>query len=75
MQYRMFNLQGKDSDKYFKEVWDKLMKNYLLNWNKAKKSLMPVQIDNLVFPEYYPQSILLRRLSLWTGWQEFIFRV
>jgi hypothetical protein len=35
---RMFNLQGKDSDKYFKEVEDKLIEetNYLLELKQSQ---------------------------------------
>lgn len=55
---RMFNLQGKDSDKYFKEVEDKLIEetNYLL---ELKQSLEVVEacnkIENIIFPNYYPE--------------------
>jgi predicted unusual protein kinase regulating ubiquinone biosynthesis (AarF/ABC1/UbiB family) len=55
---RMFNLQGQDSDKYFKEVEDKLIEetDYLL---ELKQSIEVVaackKIENLVFPEYYPE--------------------
>ena len=55
---RMFNLQGKDSDKYFKEVEDKLVEetNYLLELNQSQEVVNACkQIDNIVFPEYYPE--------------------
>ena len=55
---RMFNLQGKDSDKYFKEVEDKLVEetNYILELNQSQEVVSACkQIDNLVFPEYYPE--------------------
>jgi len=55
---RMFNLQGKDSDKYFKEVEDKLIEetNYLLELKQSQEVVDACKkIDNLVFPEYYPQ--------------------
>ncbi|UFH35544.1 ABC1 kinase family protein [Flavobacterium acetivorans] len=54
---RMFNLQGKDSDKYFKEVEDKLIEetNYLLELQQSQEVVAACKkIDNLVFPEYYP---------------------
>ncbi len=54
---RMFNLQGKDSDKYFKEVEDKLIEetNYLLELKQSQEVVNACQkIDNLVFPNYYP---------------------
>ena len=55
---RMFNLQGKDSDKYFKEVEDKLVEetNYLLELQQSQEVVNACnQIDNIVFPEYYPE--------------------
>ena len=55
---RMFNLQGKDSDKYFKEVEDKLIEetNYLLELEQSTEVVNACsKIDNLVFPSYYPE--------------------
>ena len=55
---RMFNLQGKDSDKYFKEVEDKLIEetNYLLELNQSQEVVKACQkIENLLFPLYYPE--------------------
>ncbi|KDN56086.1 ABC1 kinase family protein [Flavobacterium seoulense] len=55
---RMFNLQGKDSDKYFKEVEDKLIEetNYLLELKQSQEVVDACKkIENLVFPEYYPE--------------------
>ncbi len=55
---RMFNLQGKDSDKYFKEVEDKLIEetNYLLELNQSQEVVKACEkIQNLVFPQYYPE--------------------
>ncbi|WP_310558809.1 AarF/UbiB family protein [Flavobacterium sp.] len=55
---RMFNLQGKDSDKYFKEVEDKLTEetNYLLELKQSQEVVTACQkIENLVFPRYYPE--------------------
>ena len=54
---RMFNLQGKDSDKYFKEVEDKLIEetNYLLELKQSREVVDACKkIENLVFPSYYP---------------------
>jgi len=54
---RMFNLQGKDSDKYFKEVEDKLIEetNYLLELKQSQEVVKACyKIENLVFPNYYP---------------------
>ena len=53
---RMFNLQGKDSDKYFKEVEDKLIEetNYLLELQQSEAVVSACKkIKNLVFPQYY----------------------
>lgn len=55
---RMFNLQGKDSDKYFKEVEDKLIEetNYLLELKQSQEVVEACKkIENLVFPIYYPK--------------------
>jgi predicted unusual protein kinase regulating ubiquinone biosynthesis (AarF/ABC1/UbiB family) len=55
---RMFNLQGKDSDKYFKEVEDKLIEetNYLLELEQSQAVVAACKkIDNLVFPNYYSE--------------------
>lgn len=55
---RMFNLQGKDSDKYFKEVEDKLIEetNYLLELQQSQEVATACdKIENLVFPNYYPK--------------------
>ncbi|MBW4361280.1 ABC1 kinase family protein [Flavobacterium taihuense] len=55
---RMFNLQGKDSDKYFKEVEDKLIEetNYLLELEQSQEVVAACKkIEHLVFPEYYQE--------------------
>lgn len=55
---RMFNLQGKDSDKYFKEVEDKLIEetNYLLELQQSQEVVAACKkIEHLLFPEYYPE--------------------
>ena len=55
---RMFNLQGKDSDKYFKEVEEKLIEetNYLLELSQSQEVVKACQkIENLLFPHYYPE--------------------
>lgn len=55
---RMFNLQGKDSDKYFKEVEHKLIEetNYLL---EVEQSIAITEacssIPNILFPKYYTE--------------------
>lgn len=53
---RMFNLQGKDSEKYFKEVEEKLLEetNYVLEVKQSKEvSTACAHIPNLKFPKYY----------------------
>ncbi len=55
---RLFNIKGKDSDKYFKEVASKLMEetNYLLEVAQSKEiSQACSHIDNLEFPVYYEE--------------------
>ncbi|KQX06275.1 AarF/ABC1/UbiB kinase family protein [Flavobacterium sp. Root420] len=55
---RMFNLQGKDSDKYFKEVEDKLIEetNYLLELQQSQEVVKACsKIENIIFPNYYPE--------------------
>ncbi|GGK35255.1 ABC transporter [Yeosuana aromativorans] len=52
----MFNIKGKDSDKYFKEVEGKLMEetDYRLEISQSKEiALACSHISNLSFPEYY----------------------
>ena len=54
---RMFNLRGKDSEKYFKEVEDKLLEetDYVLELQQSISiSKKCANIENLRFPEYYP---------------------
>jgi predicted unusual protein kinase regulating ubiquinone biosynthesis (AarF/ABC1/UbiB family) len=55
---RMFNLKGKDSDKYFKEIEGKLLEetDYLLEVAQSKEITKACsEISNLVFPEYYEE--------------------
>jgi predicted unusual protein kinase regulating ubiquinone biosynthesis (AarF/ABC1/UbiB family) len=52
----MFNIKGKDSDKYFKEVEHKLVEetNYILELKQSKEiALACAHIPNLKFPNYY----------------------
>jgi predicted unusual protein kinase regulating ubiquinone biosynthesis (AarF/ABC1/UbiB family) len=54
----MFNIKGKDSDKYFKEVEDKLVEetNYLLEIEQSKAVAEACRhIPNLKFPNYYEE--------------------
>jgi len=55
---RMFNLQGKDSDKYFKEVENKLIEetNYILELEQSREITEACAIiPNMEFPKYYPE--------------------
>lgn len=52
----MFNIKGKDSDKYFKEVENKLIEetNYILEIEQSKAVVAACEhIPNLKFPNYY----------------------
>ena len=53
---KMFNIKGKDSDKYFKEVENKLVEetNYILEVQQSKAIAEACKhIPNLKFPNYY----------------------
>jgi predicted unusual protein kinase regulating ubiquinone biosynthesis (AarF/ABC1/UbiB family) len=55
---RMFNLKGKDSEKYFKEIEDKLLEetDYILELKQSiEVSEWCHNIQNLRFPKYYPE--------------------
>lgn len=55
---RMFNLKGKDSEKYFKEVESKLIEetNYNLEINQSQEITEACSIiPNIRFPKYYPE--------------------
>ncbi len=55
---RMFNIKGKDSDRYFKEVENKLIEetNYTLEVEQSREITQACShIPNLKFPHYYPE--------------------
>lgn len=55
---KMFNLQGKDSDKYFKEVEYKLIEETDYNLELSQGVAIAkacAAIQNLKFPDYYPE--------------------
>lgn len=55
---KMFNIKGKDSDKYFKEVEVKLIEetDYILELQQSKEvSNACSNITNLLFPNYYEE--------------------
>ncbi|GLB53222.1 ABC transporter [Neptunitalea chrysea] len=68
---KMFNLQGKDSDKYFKEVEEKLIEetNYILEVKQSKEITEACKkIPNLTFPEYYEELSSERIITM--DWME-----
>lgn len=55
---RMFNIKGKDSDKYFKEVENKLVEetNYINELNQSRELVNAcIHLPNLAFPKYYEE--------------------
>ncbi len=55
---KMFNIRGKDSDKYFKEIEEKLVEetNYILEVQQSQEIADNCKhIPNLCFPSYYPE--------------------
>ena len=55
---KMFNIKGKDSDKYFKEVENKLTEetNYILEFQQSQAVVEACKhIPNLKFPNYYEE--------------------
>ena len=64
---RMFNLQGKGKEKYFKEIEDKLLEETNYNLELAQSIAMSEDckhIPNLNFPEYYPDLSSERILTM-----------
>ncbi|TDY05517.1 ABC1 kinase family protein [Meridianimaribacter flavus] len=68
---KMFNIKGKDSDKYFKEVENKLVEetNYILEVKQSKEIVKACKhIPNLKFPEYYEDLSSERIITM--DWME-----
>lgn len=68
---KMFNIKGKDSDRYFKEVEDKLTEetNYHLELDQSEEiSKACEHIPNLKFPSYYKELSSERILTM--TWME-----
>lgn len=68
---RMFNLRGKDSNKYFQEVEDKLLEetNYLLEIKQSKEVRKNcAHLPNLRFPNYYDDLSCERIITM--DWME-----
>lgn len=64
---KMFNIKGKDSDKYFQEVEGKLLEetDYILEVKQSKEiSLACKNIPNLRFPKYYEELSGERIISM-----------
>ena len=68
---RMFNLKGKDTEKYFKEVEHKLLEetDYLLELeNSLRISKAAQNLPNLLFPNYYSDYTSSQILTM--DWME-----
>ena len=64
---RMFNIKGKDSDKYFKEEEEKLIDetNYILEVDQSIEIAKACKhIPNMKFPEYYKEYSTDRIISM-----------
>ena len=64
---KMFNIKGKDSDKYFKEVEDKLTEetDYTLEISQSQEIAKAcTQIPNILFPTYYKEYSSNRILTM-----------
>ena len=68
---RMFNLQGNDTDKYFREIEDKLMEetDYTLELQRSEAiSEACSALPGLRFPKYYPEWSTQKILTM--DWME-----
>jgi len=68
---RMFNLKGKDSEKYFREVEEKLTEetDYLLELRQSQEITAACRhLEGMRFPSYYPQWSCERILTM--DWME-----
>ncbi|PQB04789.1 ABC1 kinase family protein [Aureitalea marina] len=68
---KMFNLKGKDSEKYFKEIEGKLIEetDYLLELSQSQEiTAQCAHIENLRFPKYYPELSSERIITM--DWME-----
>lgn len=64
---RMFNLKGKDSEKYFKEVENKLVEetDYILEVAQSQEITKACKvIPNIKFPEYYTELSIERIITM-----------
>jgi len=68
---KMFNLKGKDTDRYFEEVENKLLEetDYLQELQSSQLISEAAQdIPNLIFPKYYPKWTTSKILTM--DWME-----
>lgn len=68
---KMFNIKGKNSDRYFKEVEEKLTEetNYILEFKQSEEIAEACKhIPNLTFPTYYKELSSDRILTM--SWME-----
>ncbi len=68
---RMFNLKGRDTEKYFREVEEKLMEetDYLLELRQSQEITEAcAHLEGLRFPSYYPELSSERILTM--DWME-----
>lgn len=68
---KMFNIKGKNSDRYFKEVEEKLTEetNYILEFKQSEEIAEACKhIPNLKFPKYYKELSSDRILTM--SWME-----
>jgi len=64
---KMFNLKGKDTDKYFKEVEHKLLEetDYVLELNQSKEITQACsKLEGIAFPKYYEKLSSKRILTM-----------
>ena len=64
---RMFNINAKDSEQYFKEVENKLLEetDYILEMKQSQEVAEKCKnIDNLLFPKYYPEYSTERIITM-----------
>lgn len=64
---KMFKIKGKDSDQYFKEIENKLLEetDYILELQQSQEVAEKCKnIDNLLFPKYYPEYSNARIITM-----------
>jgi len=64
---KMFNIKGKDSDKYFKEVENKLIEetDYIIELKQSQSFASECKpLKNILFPNYYPELSTERIITM-----------